>query len=289
MKFKVLWIAGFILAATAGQAQAGPILANYPTLFATLNGNSGTYLFPGFGIVEHDGAVIETSRMTMPEAQNSFSAFGITRNSLGEYWTSTGNALIQFDPVSGNVLRSLSKPSVFTEPFLNLVFDLSDRLIGWSNSNGFLYEISLDVNSYTETQLAFVGLHAGGLTEMAFAPDGTLYGIDNRFKRLITIDVTTGARTTVAQFGFGDYLGLALAPDGTLFTSNSLTREIIQLDLQGSELSSVAYLAETPIMGLDFGSDPAPVPEPSSIAMFGIGALGLIFARRKRQQTKLAA
>lgn len=34
---------------------------------------------------------------------------------------------------------------------------------------------------------------------------------------------------------------------------------------------------------------PAAVPEPSSIAMFGIGAIGMMFARRKRQQTKLAA
>ncbi len=33
----------------------------------------------------------------------------------------------------------------------------------------------------------------------------------------------------------------------------------------------------------------APVPEPASLAMWGLGAIGLVFARRKRQQTKLAA
>ena len=33
----------------------------------------------------------------------------------------------------------------------------------------------------------------------------------------------------------------------------------------------------------------APVPEPASIAMWGLGAIGLVFARRKRQQKKLAA
>ncbi len=33
----------------------------------------------------------------------------------------------------------------------------------------------------------------------------------------------------------------------------------------------------------------AAVPEPSSIAMFGVGAVGLVFARRKRRQTKLTA
>ena len=31
------------------------------------------------------------------------------------------------------------------------------------------------------------------------------------------------------------------------------------------------------------------VPEPASVAMWGLGALGLVFARRKRQQMKLAA
>ena len=33
----------------------------------------------------------------------------------------------------------------------------------------------------------------------------------------------------------------------------------------------------------------SPVPEPASLAMWGLGAVGLMFARRKRQQKKLAA
>ncbi len=35
--------------------------------------------------------------------------------------------------------------------------------------------------------------------------------------------------------------------------------------------------------------DSAPVPEPASIAMWSLGALGLMFARRKRQRMKLTA
>ena len=34
---------------------------------------------------------------------------------------------------------------------------------------------------------------------------------------------------------------------------------------------------------------PSAVPEPASIAMWGLRAIGLVFARRKRQQMKLAA
>ena len=36
-------------------------------------------------------------------------------------------------------------------------------------------------------------------------------------------------------------------------------------------------------------SEASPVPEPASFAMWGLGALGVVFARRKRQQMKLAA
>jgi hypothetical protein len=41
---------------------------------------------------------------------------------------------------------------------------------------------------------------------------------------------------------------------------------------------------------IQFGATSSePVPEPASIAMWGIGALGMAFARRKRRQMKLAA
>ena len=40
---------------------------------------------------------------------------------------------------------------------------------------------------------------------------------------------------------------------------------------------------------LKIGSGGSAVPEPSSIAMWSLGAIGMMFARRKRQQKKLAA
>ena len=62
----------------------------YPRLYATINGNVGLGLYPGLGIIESNGSVNELNRMTRAESQNSYSAFGITKNSNGDYWTSTG-------------------------------------------------------------------------------------------------------------------------------------------------------------------------------------------------------
>jgi DNA-binding beta-propeller fold protein YncE len=107
-------------------------------------------------------------------------------------------------------------------------------------------------DSYTETQLVFVGLNAGGLTGLAFAPDGTLWGTDNRNKRLLTIDVDTGALTTIAQLPWGSYIGLAFSPNGTIFTTDDITDSILQFAVNGNKLWEGPYVSDTPILGIEF-------------------------------------
>ena len=169
----VFVVGAYLLAETAKATS----LTDLPVLFVTLNGDINAVIFPGFGRFNPDGTVTEFNRLTQEESGNSFSAFGITKNSSNEFWTSSGNKLIQFDPMTGNVLKSFDRVD---QAFLNLVFAPDDTLLGWSNGNGFLYEIQLGNVTYTETQLVHVGLDAGGLTEMAFHPDGTLFGVDTR-------------------------------------------------------------------------------------------------------------
>ena len=249
---KILLPLCIILLVFVGTANA--TLAQFPDLYVTLNGDISANIYPGFGILEISGIVSEINRLSQTESGNSFSAFGITTNSNGDYWTSSANKLIRFDPLTGAVLQSFDRVS---EAFLHLVFTPSGTLLGWSNGNGYLYEIIFNGNSYSEIPLSYVGLNAGGLTEMAFSANGDLFGIDNMHKRIITIDQNTGNITTIKQLPWGSYVGLAFAPDNTLFTTNSLNNAIFQFDTSGSTIWSGTYTSPTPIMGLEF----APAPD----------------------------
>jgi len=249
-------------------------LEQYPDLYVTLNGVIGENIYPGFGILDPNCIVSETNRLTQTEAGNSFSAFGITANSNGDYWTSSAHKLIRFDPLTGAVLQSFDRVE---EAFLHLVFTPSDTLLGWSNGNGYLYEIIFNGNSYTEVPLSYVGLDSGGITEMAFSGNGDLFGIDNMYKRIITIDQNTGNITTIKQLPGGSYIGLAFAPDNTFFTTNSWNDSIIQFDTSGNTLWSGAYTSPTHIMGLEF----APIPIPGAVWLFSSGLIGIVVVRRK--------
>jgi hypothetical protein len=53
--------------------------------------------------------------------------------------------------------------------------------------------------------------------DIAYAPDGTLFGIANNGSSLVTFDSTNGAVTTVASLDVPGLESIAYAPDGTLF------------------------------------------------------------------------
>ena len=122
-------------------------------------------------------------------------------------------------------------------------------------------------------------MNAGGLTEMEFSNDGTLYGIDNQNKRIISIDLKSETVITVAGLPWGSYCGLAIAPDDTLFISDSISRSIIQYDKFGNKLNMFNYMSINPVLGLEFAPSNVPIPEPSSLLLCGIG-IGAIWFRK---------
>ena len=83
-------------------------------------------------------------------------------------------------------------------------FNTSDNLFGTINlMNGDFTEIS--------------DLGSAIYNDIAYSPDGTLYGLANNGASLVTFDSTSGAATTVASLDVPGLESIAYAPDGTLF------------------------------------------------------------------------
>jgi Tol biopolymer transport system component len=59
--------------------------------------------------------------------------------------------------------------------------------------------------------LTAIGTSTRNITDLAFAPDGTLYGADSSGV-LVMIDPATGAKTVVGSVGFSSFSGLAAFP-----------------------------------------------------------------------------
>ena len=84
----------------------------------------------------------------------------------------------------------------------------------------------------------------------------------------------------------------------TLQHAVSTLNNDVYWDVNTSTISATAYqknagYAEFQVQGSSFAlfddGDTNTVPEPASLAMWGLGAIGIVFARRKRQQKKLTA
>ncbi|MGO8836054.1 MAG: hypothetical protein ACLQAH_02535 [Limisphaerales bacterium] len=73
----------------------------------------------------------------------------------------------------------------------------------------------IDLMNGTFTEISDLG---GTLyNDIAYSPDGTLYGLANNGASLVTFDSTSGAVTPVASLDVPGLESIAYAPDGTLF------------------------------------------------------------------------
>jgi hypothetical protein len=160
-----------------------------------------------------------------------------------------------------------------------------------TNQQSKLYTI----NKGTGVATLIGGPGTGGLGNffgaIAFAPSGTLYmtvadllpGTGPVNPRLLTLNPDTGdVLSTVMTANYLPALGVS--PDGVLFGGTGDDHRLFTIDPKTGIETFVGDTGTHFVSSLAFG--PAPVPEPATVVLLGIGTLGVICWEWRR---KLAA
>ncbi|MBL8820268.1 MAG: PEP-CTERM sorting domain-containing protein [Planctomyces sp.] len=250
MKFKVLWLAGVVLAAIAGQVQAGMVIG----IDATGGGNR-TVIGSWLSSQGHTVSYIDSS---------------VASNFTG---------LDTFLSIRGNFdAGRLANVSAFVSAGGGLVTE-------WSS-----IQFALSMFGGTGLGNNFIG------TNTTIDINGVLHPVTNGIS-----DFNSGGQT---EFNWNSNItGTTLTLLGTIASQNAImvgtqgSGRVVGLsfDWQDSPWSATTGSADSELNELLLnsvnwaGGAAQPVPEPASLAMWGVGALGVMFARRKRQQIKLAA
>ena len=156
-------------------------------------------------------------------------------------------------------------------------------------SAGLLYSIGINNTLYSITASGTITSIGTGTNidgrGMAFDDaSGILYATGG--SNLYTVDTLLGTSALVGGMGIGsDYMGLAydeindiLYANGSSIGANSL----YTLDINTGAATSIGLNGVNGIDGLAW-IDAGQVPEPATLALFGIGLAGLGFARKKRK------
>jgi hypothetical protein len=197
--------------------------------------------------------------------------------------------LVQINPATGALIkdiglitaggRSLQIADLAIQPGTGVLFGISASSSGDFSAAGNLYTIDKTTGAAT-----LVGATGDFFGAIAFAPNGTLYmnsaDLDNT-GNIVNIQLKTlnpsNAHTLTAIATLDPPGALGVRPDGTIFAGNGDAGKIYTINPITGQETTVGNT------GLNFVGDLAfqPAPEPMSLAMCGLGLLGLALYRRR--------
>jgi hypothetical protein len=253
-----------VLVAAAGQVQAGPI--------GYTNDNSFLY-----GIDLATGVSTQIGSLGVGGGDYEAMAFDPTDGTL--YMYNDVGGLFTVNTITGAATFVGGSTGVFNG---GMSFNsVGQGYVGDGDGDFF------SLNKVTGA-LTAIGTSAPGMSGIEFAGNN-LYAVGDNGSTpdLLLVDITNGNKTSVGPLGVSVSAQAGLGYDGnTLYLLDEDSSSIYSVNTNTGQATLIAALSGDvgEFESLAVLSIAPPVPEPSSLALFSIGACGVVAACRRRRQ-----